>query len=151
MSWRAELRAPFDSLFFQASSVCNMFLSAVTQELDNACSRIAAGRAAARELSQLVEGFGLKEGEFRLLWALLTGETPPHQSKLAELLGCSPAQVSGIVERQQLRGNIARRAALGDRRRQVWQITPQGRALLEKVVAAKTASGPVLSVRRDSA
>ncbi len=128
-----------------------MFLPTVSQQLDDACSRIAAGRGAARELTALVEGFGLKEAEFRLLWALFSGDTRFHQAELAESLGCSPAQVSGLVERQRLRGLIVGQAASGDRRRQIWRITPQGCELLEKVVAAKTASGPVPSFRRDAA
>ena len=127
-----------------------MFLPAITQHLDDACSRIASGRAAARDLTALVERFGLKEVEFRLLWALLTGDTQLHQTQMAEFLGCSPAQVSGIVERQRSRGKIAEQAA-SDRRQHVWRITPQGRALLEKIVAAKMASGRVIALRRDSA
>ena len=128
-----------------------MFSSSVREPLEDACGRIAAGRAAARELTQMVQPFGLKEAEFRLLWVLLTGETQLDQTQLAELLGCSPAQISSLVESQRLRGNITRQAPPGDRRRQIWQITPQGRALLEQVVAAKTATKPVLSLRRDSA
>ncbi len=128
-----------------------MFLPAITQHLDDACSRIASGRAAAWSLTALVERFDMKEIEFRLLWALLTGDTQLDQTRMARFLGCSPAQVSGIVERQRSRGNISGQAATGDRRRQVWRITPQGRALLEKIVAAKTASGRVIALRRDSA
>ena len=128
-----------------------MFLPAITQQLDDACSRIASGRAAAWDLTALVERFGLKEIEFRLLWALLTGDTQLDQTQMAEFLGCSPAQVSGVVERQRSRGNISGQAATGDRRRQVWRITPQGRALLEEIVAAKTASGRVIALRRNSA
>ncbi len=128
-----------------------MFLPAITQQLDDACSRIASGRAAAWDLTALVERFGLREIEFRLLWALQTGNTQLDQTQMAKFLGCSPAQVSSIVERQRSRGNIAGQAAAGDRRRQVWRITPQGRALLEKIVAAKTASGRVIALRRNSA
>ncbi len=111
-----------------------MFLPAITQQLDDACSRIASGRAAAWDLTALVERFGLKEIEFRLLWALLTGDTQLDQTQMAGFLGCSPAQVSDIVERQRLRRNIAGQVAVGDRRRQVWRITPRGRALLEKII-----------------
>lgn len=128
-----------------------MFLRAITQQLDDACSCIASGREAAWNLTALVERFGLKEIEFRLLWALLTCDTQFDQTRMAEFLGSSPAQVSGIVERQRSRGNISGQAAASDRRRQVWRITPQGRALLKKIVAAKTASGRVIALRRDSA
>ncbi len=128
-----------------------MFLPAITQQMDDACSRIASGRAAAWDLTALVERFGLKEIDFRLLWALLTGDIQLDQTQLAKFLGCSPAQVSGIVERLRSRGIISGQVAGGDRRRQVWRITPQGRALLEKIVAVKTASGRVIALRRDSA
>jgi DNA-binding MarR family transcriptional regulator len=128
-----------------------MFLTAVTKQLDDTCSLIAAGRVAARELVDLVEGFGLKEAEFRLLWALLTGDTQRDQTQLANLLGCSPAQVSSLVERQRLQGNILGRTAPGDRRRQTWRITPQGRELLEKVVQSKSASMTLLTPKRKAA
>lgn len=129
-----------------------MFLSAITQHLDDACRRIASGRAAARELSALVEGFDLKEAELRLLWILLAGDER-HQAQLAEALGCSPAQMSSLVERQRLRGNITGQTATSDRRRQVWNITPQGRALLEKVIAPLFIDHPlrVPTARRTSA
>jgi len=128
-----------------------MFSSETHQLLENACGRVAAGRAAARELTELVQPFDLKEVEFRLLWVMFADDLQLDQTQLAEILGCSPAQVSGLVENQRLRGNIARHDTSGDRRRQVWQITSQGRELLEKIVAAKTATRPVLSVRRESA
>jgi DNA-binding MarR family transcriptional regulator len=128
-----------------------MFLTAVTKLLDDTCSLIASGRVAARELVALVEGFGLKEAEFRLLWCLLTAETQLDQTELATLLSCSPAQVSSLVERQRLQGNILGKTASGDRRRQTWRITPQGRELLEKVVQAKSASMPLLNPRREAA
>ncbi|MCH7751055.1 MAG: winged helix-turn-helix transcriptional regulator [Planctomycetes bacterium] len=137
-------------LFFDASSFCNMFLPAITQQLDDACSRIASGRAAAWDLTALVERFGLKEIEFRLLWALLTGDTQLDQTQMAKFLGCSPAQVSGIVERQRSRGNILGQAAGGDRRRQVWRITPQGRALLEKIITPLLTDCQLFPLRVDT-
>lgn len=111
------------------------------QLLDDVCHRVATGRIAARALAELVEAFGLREIEFRLLWALSARAVELDQTQLTEELGCSPAQVSGIVEQQRAKGNLSGQAAAGDRRRQVWRLTPAGNALLEKVIAAKTASG----------
>jgi DNA-binding MarR family transcriptional regulator len=47
----------------------------------------------------------------------------------------SPAQLSGLVERLGERGWLAGRRPLHDRRRQYWQTTPVGAALLAQVVA----------------
>ena len=99
-------------------------------------------------MAELVEGFGLKETEFRLLWALSAARVEPDQTQLAEQLGCSPAQVSGIVEQQRAQGNLVGQAATGDRRRQVWRLTPAGRALLEKIVAAKPANASAVQDKR---
>ncbi len=127
-----------------------MFSPAITQQLDDACSRIASGRAAAWDLTALVEQFGLKEIDFRLLWALLTGDTQLDQTRMAKFLGCSPAQVSGIVECQRSRGNISGQVAGGDRRRQVWRITPQGRALLEKIITPLLTDCQLFPLRVDT-
>jgi DNA-binding MarR family transcriptional regulator len=112
----------------------------VVLQIDEVCRRVAAGRGAARELAALVAAFGLKEAEFRLLWVLFAASSEPDQTQLAERLGCSPAQVSGLVEQQRALGRLEGRAAAGDRRRQVWRLTAAGRALVEQIVAAKTAS-----------
>ncbi len=115
-------------------------LLSVTEQLDDACRRVAVGRETARELAELVSVYGLKEVEFRLLWSLRTenaqfDQTQFDQTQLAELLSCSPAQVSTIVEHLSHQGHIVGQPARGDRRRNLWQITTLGRDLLEKIVA----------------
>jgi len=56
-----------------------------------------------------------------------------QQSELVERLGCSAGHVSGIVERLRQRGWMTADRAAGDRRRQLWRITPAGRAALAGV------------------
>ena len=124
------------------------FASTQFQDL---CSRVATGREAARELTEFVENYGLKEAEFRLLWALLNSDTELDQTCLAALLGCSPAQVSALVERLRSRGQIVTQAASRDRRRHCWHITPQGRALVEQIVAFKSTSKATSECGRQAA
>lgn len=129
------------------------------QHLDHICRQVTVGRAAARELAQLAGAFDLKEPEFRLLWRLSdeTLKDSPEgracgldQASLAESLGCSPAQVSALVERQRVRGTLVGCVAPGDRRRQIWQITPAGSrivlAMIDSVGQGKRQPAHTLSM-----
>ncbi len=76
---------------------------------------------------------GLAESEFLVLWSCQNG--PPEgtaQCDLAAWLALSPAQVSGLVERLRTRALLCRLGCL-DRRRQQWQTTPEGAALVGQV------------------
>jgi DNA-binding MarR family transcriptional regulator len=53
-----------------------------------------------------------------------------RQSDLVERLGCSPAHVSGVVERLRQRGWMTADRPVGDRRRQCWRVTPAGSSAL---------------------
>ena len=114
---------------------------AVTR-IGQACRQAVAGKLAVRQLARWVDGFGVGETEFRLMWTLFPVEESPSpmprcdQAELAERLAVSAAQVSCVVER--LRGSqlLERDAAEGDRRRQVWRLTAAGLALVRKIVAA---------------
>ncbi len=114
-----------------------------TQHLDHLCRQVTSGREAARELSLLAKDFDLKEPEFRLLWRLNAepqGDSPEgpvrglDQTSLSASLGCSPAQVSVLVERQRAQGYLIGCPALDDRRRQVWQLTSAGKTLIQAIV-----------------
>ena len=56
--------------------------------------------------------------------------SPLDQADLAEQLVVSPAQVSGAVERLRSLGLLERVDSQRDRRRQLWQVTGAGDALL---------------------
>ena len=116
---------------------------AVTR-IEAACRQAVAGKLAVRELARWVDGFGVSETEFRLLWQLfLAAESPSYrpgalfdQAELAVRLAVSPAQVSGVVERLRSLALLERDAQPGDRRRQLWRLAPAGRTLVLAVVAA---------------
>ncbi len=57
------------------------------------------------------------------------------QSRMAEVLGLSPATVSGIVEQLRARGLLEGRRSAADRRRQEWRLTDRGAALFRAVAA----------------
>src|SRR5688500_16904617 len=74
--------------------------------IDVACRLAVAGKLALRDLAAWVRGYGVSEGEFRLLWLVLHGDRENadcrrvlDQAELAMQLAVSPAQVSNVVER----------------------------------------------------
>ncbi len=112
--------------------------------IETACRQAVAGKLAVRQLACWVDGLGVNETEFRLLWLLsFVAESPARrpeaefdQAELAVRLAVSAAQVSGVVERLRAAGFVERGADTGDRRRQLWQLAPAGRALVTSVIAA---------------
>jgi DNA-binding MarR family transcriptional regulator len=92
----------------------------------------------ARRLHAIVESqaqaYQLSESAAGLLWACESA--PPEgldQQELAQRLAVSPAQVSAQVERLARRGLLQCRAADGDRRRRLWEITPAGATVLSGI------------------
>jgi DNA-binding MarR family transcriptional regulator len=98
-------------------------------------------RAARRQLAAQVASSELSEQEFLVLW--LCGDasfTQRGQCELADAVGVSPAQMSGLVDRLRRR-NLLQFERLGrDRRRQVWQLTTAGQTLLNDVCALLAAA-----------
>jgi DNA-binding MarR family transcriptional regulator len=110
------------------------------------CRGIVAGKLATRELGLWVRPVGLGEAEFRLLWAIATpsnGEATVSvdQSRLAEKLAISPAQVSSLVERLRSQGLIETGSFGSDRRRQTWNLTKAGEQAIARVVNVVAAIG----------
>lgn len=107
----------------------------VVGQVERTCRSSIDGRRAARALAAWAKPFELSEPEFQLLWRLrpLVGEGL-DQTSLARTLTLSPAQVSATVERLRRGGWIVPHVARGDRRRQVWQLTDDGHALLAKML-----------------
>lgn len=107
----------------------------VVGRVERTCRAAIDGRRAARKLAAWAKPFELSEPEFQLLWNLrpLVGGGL-DQTSLARKLAFSPAQVSATVERLRRGGWIVPHVAAKDRRRQFWQMTAEGHALLAKML-----------------
>jgi DNA-binding MarR family transcriptional regulator len=71
------------------------------------------------------ERHGLPAAQARLLCMLATG--PRRMSELASLLGIEKAALTGLADRAERRGLVARTAVPGDRRAVSVALTPEGR------------------------
>ena len=71
------------------------------------------------------ERHGLPTAQARLLCMLATG--PRRMSELASLLGVEKAALTGLADRAERRGLVARTAVPGDRRAVSVALTPEGR------------------------
>jgi DNA-binding MarR family transcriptional regulator len=157
MAKDGKLQAPAERGFTAPADCGN-----ARQCIAAACQHVHAGKLAARQLAAWVAGRGVTEAEFRLLWQLfaaaetavasaarvgqgVAGDAPLEpaildQATIAERLAASPAHVSGAVERLSGAGFISPIAATADRRRQCWQLTFAGRALVLAVLASVASS-----------
>jgi DNA-binding MarR family transcriptional regulator len=87
-----------------------------------------------RHLAEAASEEGLNDTEFLLLAACRgASERGWAQSQLAEGVGLSAAQVSGLVENLRQRGWLQAQPSARDRRRQHWVLTQAGGQLLERV------------------
>jgi DNA-binding MarR family transcriptional regulator len=75
--------------------------------------------------ARTAERHGLPAAQARLLCVLAAG--PQRMSELAGLLGIEKAALTGLADRAERRGLIARAAVPGDRRAVSVALTPQGR------------------------
>ena len=109
---------------------------AADRRLELVCQTAIVGRRAIRQLSQWSEPFELSESELQIL-SCLSGSVGPgvDQTTLAAGLAFSPPQVSACVEKLRARGLILHHEARGDRRRRLWQVSPDGIAILQQVVS----------------
>jgi MarR family transcriptional regulator, organic hydroperoxide resistance regulator len=65
---------------------------------------------------------------------LLQLEEPLPMRHLAAVLGCDNSNVTGLVDRLEMRGLVARQAAAGDRRVKHIVLTPAGRRLRQQLL-----------------
>ena len=80
--------------------------------------------------------YGLSEPEFQVLWQLhILNGGGTDQSTLAKGLALSPAQVSATVERLRAEGWTAQQPMPRDRRRRFWQLSAEGRTVLQQMLA----------------
>ena len=74
--------------------------------------------------ARTAERHGLPAAQARLLCMLATG--PRRMSELADLLGIEKAALTGLADRAERRGLVARTAVPGDRRAVSVALTPEG-------------------------
>jgi DNA-binding MarR family transcriptional regulator len=67
---------------------------------------------------------------------LLDPETPRPMGELADTLKCDASNITGIVDRLEARGLVARGSAPGDRRVKALSPTPAGLAMRDRVLSA---------------
>jgi DNA-binding MarR family transcriptional regulator len=93
----------------------------------------AISRAGRRRIADQAAGAELTDQEFLVLWLCEASPACRGQSELAEAVGVSAAQMSGLVERLRRRELLQFERHCTDRRRQVWQLTAAGKTLLTAV------------------
>ena len=62
------------------------------------------------------------------------------QNRLGRLTAMDPATMKGVIERLERRGLIASKADPADRRRTLWRLTGEGRALIGRALTAGVAT-----------
>lgn len=75
-----------------------------------------------------IAGHGLTRARAGLLWALMLHDGPMTQRVLADALGVTPRNVTGLLDALQADGHIARAPHPTDRRATLVHLTDQGRA-----------------------
>jgi len=94
----------------------------------------AAAHDARRQLGKSLRGKELSEAEFLLLWTCFRATAPVPQHEMAGQVGLSKSQTSGLVESLLRKRCLSSERSQEDRRRQLWQITPQGRERITNVL-----------------
>jgi DNA-binding MarR family transcriptional regulator len=79
---------------------------------------------------------GITEPQFQAL-SLLVENGPTLMRKLSEEMLVTPANVTGIMDRLEEKSLVKRTPGKGDRRATIIEITPEGRALFERVAEKK--------------
>lgn len=87
--------------------------------------------------------FDLSGQQARALLAIDEGGTPMRA--LADDLRCDASNVTGIADRLESRGLVAREAAPGDRRVKLLTLTSEGHALREGLMAQIVEDAPVMA------
>jgi DNA-binding MarR family transcriptional regulator len=95
-------------------------------------------RRASSAIASELKGIGLSIPQFDLL-STLTEQEGLSQQELAARLYVTKGNVSGLLDRMVEAGLVERRAIPGDRRSNALHLTPKGRALAERGIAAQTA------------
>ena len=76
---------------------------------------------------------------------LIEPDRPLPMGRLAETLSCDASNVTGLVDRLEVRGLVQRRPSDGDRRVKVIQLTATGSRLRERLLRRMTSGSCALS------
>ena len=90
------------------------------------------------------DGPGLSPAQCHVLH-LIEPDQPLPMGRLADTLGCDASNVTGLVDRMEARGLVARRPSAGDRRVKVIQLTPMGSRLRAQLLRRMTGASCRLS------
>jgi DNA-binding MarR family transcriptional regulator len=89
------------------------------------------GRQLRKALAELAAPHQLSDTEVLILWACCDASSVGlGQHELATLVGISPAQLSGLVDRLSAQDLLIGRRPAHDRRRQYWRLTANGQRLM---------------------
>ncbi|MCV2394481.1 MarR family transcriptional regulator [Actinotalea sp. M2MS4P-6] len=99
---------------------------------------ILVGEQIKASFAESVESLGMPVPLARTLLAL---GAPEPMRDLADHLSCDPSHITGIADRLEERG-LARRVAGQDRRVKLLEITDEGRAMRDRIIAVATAGSP---------
>jgi DNA-binding MarR family transcriptional regulator len=102
-------------------------------------TQVVIGRRCQRAILALLDEAQLTDTQLLVLWGIdqifpASGGNGVGQSEVAQSLGISPAQISGLVEQLRKQGDLDCRRAAHDRRQQLWQLTVAGRARLQQAL-----------------
>jgi DNA-binding MarR family transcriptional regulator len=108
--------------------------SRLDQEAYNAI--LATSKVIRRVALKLFVEEGITEPQFQAL-LLLVENGPMLMRKMSDEMLVTPANVTGIMDRLEEKSLVRRTPGKGDRRATIIEITPQGKALFERVAAKK--------------
>jgi DNA-binding MarR family transcriptional regulator len=102
-----------------------------------------------RHLPDWAGDSGLSQVQCHVLHLMEPGQPVP-MSRLAEVLSCDASNVTGLVDRMEARGLLARRPSPGDRRVKVLELTATGERLRAEMLRHMTGQPlPLASLRPD--
>lgn len=108
--------------------------SRLDQEAYNAI--LATSKVIRRVALKLFVEEGITEPQFQAL-LLLVENGPMLMRKMSDEMLVTPANVTGIMDRLEEKSLVRRTPGKGDRRATIIEITPEGKALFERVAAKK--------------
>ena len=92
------------------------------------------GRQLRKALAEVAAPHQLSDTEVLILWACCgTTSVGLGQHELAALVGISPAQLSGLVDRLSAQDLLIGRRPAHDRRRQYWRLSEPGEEMMEQL------------------
>jgi DNA-binding MarR family transcriptional regulator len=102
-----------------------------------------------RHLPQWAADLGLSQVQCHVLHLMEPGQPVP-MSRLAETLSCDASNVTGLVDRMEARGLLARRPSPADRRVKILELTGTGERLRAEMLRHMTGQPlPLASLRPD--